>query len=57
MVLPSHYRHFAELCDKLAREADDEIEQAILSQMANQWRRLANRKAKQMRAKKRKTLS
>ena len=49
MPTPNEYRHYARLCDKLAEDADDKIERAILRQMATQWRRLANRKIKQMR--------
>lgn len=48
MKTPNEYSHFARMCE-LASDSDGKIECAILRQMATQWRRLANRKAKQMR--------
>ena len=43
-MLTSHAcRRSAELCDKLAEEAADKVDKTILSGIATQWRRLANR--------------
>jgi hypothetical protein len=39
----------ADLCDRLAFEAEDKAEKAILLSMATQWRRLANLKKKKRR--------
>ena len=40
------YRHYASLCTALAEVASDPVEKRILMQIATQFRRLANRKAK-----------
>jgi hypothetical protein len=46
MPTPEESRQSAEWCVKLAERADDEIERKFLLHMADQWRRLANYKAK-----------
>ena len=37
------YRHYAAECMRLTRQTKDEKEKAILLQMAESWRQLANR--------------
>jgi hypothetical protein len=49
MPTPEEYRRYATLCDNLADTTDDKIERAMLLKLAQQWRRLANHKAKQER--------
>jgi hypothetical protein len=44
------YRQYAMLRDDLADMTDDKIERAMLLKLAQQWRRLANHKAKRERA-------
>jgi hypothetical protein len=46
MPTSKHYRHSAEECRRLAREADDEFKRAVLFRMAAQLERLADHKAK-----------
>jgi hypothetical protein len=46
MPTPEKYRRYAELCIKLAATVDDKIERAMLMKIAEQWRRLANHRAK-----------
>src|SRR5437660_3698914 len=46
MPTPEKYRRYAEMCSKMAEKADDKIERSMLVKMAQQWRRLANYKAK-----------
>jgi hypothetical protein len=49
MPTPTEYRHYADLCDKLAVEATDAIERKMLAQFAQNWRRLANYAARKKR--------
>jgi hypothetical protein len=46
MQTANDYRTYADLCINLAKATDDEIERRILDQIAMQFRRLANRRAK-----------
>ena len=46
MPTSKHYRHSAEECRRLAREAHDEFEREALLRMVAQWERLADHKAK-----------
>jgi hypothetical protein len=46
MASARDYRRFADHCASLTTEARDEIERRILKQIEEQWRRLANYKAK-----------
>jgi hypothetical protein len=41
METPSRYREFAETCDRLARRVESEAHRALLIEMANAWRKLA----------------
>jgi hypothetical protein len=49
MPTPDEYKRYAALCDDLADTTDDKIERAMLLKLAQQWRRLANHKAKRER--------
>ena len=40
------YKRYATVCDNIADTTDDRIERTILLQIARQWRRLADHKAK-----------
>jgi hypothetical protein len=46
MVRVERYRHYAVECVRLARESDCVAEKHLLLQMAEQWRRLAERAEK-----------
>jgi len=41
METPRQYREFAETCDRLAGQVESEAHRASLTEMADQWRRLA----------------
>jgi uncharacterized heparinase superfamily protein len=42
MPTVKEYRRLAELCERIAAESSEKQEEAILRQIATQWRRLAN---------------
>ena len=46
MPTSEEYRRFAELCGEVAKIADDKVERMMLQQIAKQWMRLANHKAR-----------
>jgi hypothetical protein len=46
MTTPEEYRRYADLCDNLADKTNDKVERAMLINIAQRWRRLANHKAK-----------
>jgi hypothetical protein len=48
MPTPDEYRCYATICDNLADTTEDKIERTILLQIAKQWRRLADHKAKNL---------
>jgi hypothetical protein len=41
METSTQYRQFAEECDRMAKQADTERQQNILTEMAKVWRQLA----------------
>ena len=43
MSLPDRYRMFAAECERVARQAADPNDKALLLEMAEVWRRLAER--------------
>jgi hypothetical protein len=45
MSLPDRYRTFAAECERVARQASDPKDKALLLEMAEVWRRLAERAA------------
>jgi hypothetical protein len=50
MSTPHEYRLYAKICTDLAASVSDKIERAVLLNIADQWRRLANHKEKQRRS-------
>ena len=46
MPSSEEYRHSAEECRRLAETAEDEVERGTLLQLADQWYRLAEHKAR-----------
>ena len=46
MPTSEHYKHSADECRRLAKDAHDDIEREALLKMATQWDRLAEHKAK-----------
>ena len=46
MPPPEEYRRYATMCDNLADTTDDKIERTMLINIAKQWKRLADHKAK-----------
>jgi hypothetical protein len=46
MTTVQEYRNYASLCTALAENASDPVEKSILVQIATQFRRIANRRAK-----------
>jgi len=45
MATVEKYRHYASECVRLARQSEGAAEQDLLLQMADQWRKLADRAA------------
>jgi hypothetical protein len=43
MHKPTEYREFAEECDRLAKEATTERHRMVLKEMAETWRKLAEK--------------
>jgi hypothetical protein len=49
MLTAAECKRSGDLCNQLAHQTSDKLERAMLKQIADQWRRLANYKAKKRR--------